>query len=116
MVRLRSGPSRVLVEVVAELHNMMITGLLHTARSVSHNLYAQKTTVLQILHSVLRMFPYRFHQVHVSEPGDNQQHVDSVNFFLIRYNEDSRWLLWISWMNEAHFTLTGNVNYKNSIH
>ena len=38
--RARSGLSRVFNEVVAKVHNRMITGPLHTARSVSRNLNA----------------------------------------------------------------------------
>ena len=53
----RSGQPRVPVEVVAEVHNTMTTGPLHTARSVSRYLDVPKTTLLQILRSALQMFP-----------------------------------------------------------
>ena len=49
-----------------------------------------KTTVLQILRSVLQVFPHRFQRVQELEPGNNQQR---TNFFLIRYDEGSRSLL-----------------------
>ena len=44
--RLRSGRSRVPVEVVAEMHNTMTTGPFHTTRSISRNLDVPKTTGL----------------------------------------------------------------------
>ena len=75
-----SGRSRVPVEVVAEMHNMITTGSLHTARSVSRNLNVPKIIVLQILLSVLRMFLYRFQRIQALEPADNQQLVDFAGF------------------------------------
>ncbi|KFM61629.1 hypothetical protein X975_19447, partial [Stegodyphus mimosarum] len=40
----------------------------------------------------------------------------SSSSFLIRYEEDRKWLLWILWTDEAHFSLTENVNSKNCVH
>lgn len=114
--RPRSGRPSVPVEVVAEVHNTITAGPLRTARSVARNLDVPKTTVLKLLRSVLRMFPYRFQRVQMLQPGDEQQRVDFANFFLIRYDEDSRWPLRILWTDEAHFSLTGNVNSKNCVH
>ena len=50
------------------------------------------------------------------EAGDNQLRLDFTNIFLIRYDEDSSWPLRILWTDEAHFTLTNNVNSKNCVH
>ena len=88
--RPRSGRPHVPAEVAAEMHYMMTIGPLHTARNVSRNLDVPKTTVLQILRSVLQVFPHRFQRVQELEPGNNQQR---TNFFLIRYDEGSRSLL-----------------------
>ena len=55
-----SGRPRVLVEVVAEVHNTMTTGPLILQEVFPTILDVPKTTVLKILCSVLRMFPYRF--------------------------------------------------------
>ena len=49
----------------------MTAGTLHTAISVSRNLDVPKTTGLQIMCSVLRMFPHRFQRDQALEPGDN---------------------------------------------
>ena len=62
------------------------------------------------------MIPYRFQRVRELEPGDNKQRVNFEIFFLIRYDEGSRWLLRILWTDGTHFTLTGNVNSKNCVH
>ena len=48
------------IKIVAEVHNTMTTGPLYAARNISRNFGVLKTTVLQILCSVVRMFPYRF--------------------------------------------------------
>ena len=114
--RPRSGLSRVPVEVVAEVHNTMTTGPLYPARNVSRNLHVLKATVLQIMHSVLRMFRFRFMRIQALEPEDNQQRGNFVNFFLIRYDEDKRWPQRILWTDEAHFTFAGNVNSKNCVY
>lgn len=114
--RPRSGRPSVPVEVVAEVHNTITAGPLHTARSVARSLDLPKTTVLRLLRSVLRMFPYRFQRVQMLQSGDEQLRVDFANFFLIRYDEDNRWPLRILWTDEAHFSLTGNVNTKNCVH
>ena len=111
----RSGRPSVF-EVVAEVHNTMTTGSLHTARSVSRSLDVPKTTFFQILHSVLRMFCYRFQSVQALKPGHNQQRVDFASFFLNRCDEDSRWPLRILWTDETHFTNIGNLNSKNCFH
>ena len=112
----RSGRPCVPVEVAAEAHNTMTTGPLHTARSLSRNLDAPKTRVLQILCSVLQMFfllvPKRPDVGTCRQPTACQ----FCKFFLIRYDEDSRWPLMILWTDEAHFILTGNVNSKNWVH
>lgn len=50
-----------------------------------------KTTVLKILHNTLRMFPYRFRHVQMSQLGGEQQYLGFANFFLIRYDEDNSW-------------------------
>ena len=59
-----------LLEVVAKVYNTITTDPLHAARSVYHNLDAPKTALLQILRSVLLMFPYRFQRIPVLERGD----------------------------------------------
>ena len=74
------------------------------------------TAVRKLLSLVLHMFPYRFQRVHVLEPGDPQQHLDSANEFLLRYDVDNDWPLRILWTDEAHFTLRGNINTKNCVH
>ena len=50
------------------------------------------------------------------EARDNQLRLDFANKFLIRYDEDSSWPLCILWTDEAHFTLTGNLNSKNCVY
>ena len=104
------------VKVVAEVHSTISVDLLHSAKSVFRNLDVPKTPVLQILPSVLQIFPYRFKLVQALESGDNQHPVDFAIFFLIRYDKISRCQLQILWTDEAHFKLTGNVSSKNCFH
>ena len=81
-----------------------------------HSLDSSKTTVLQILRSILRKFLYGFQHLQALEPGDNQQHVKFANYVLNRYDENSSWPLPILFMDAAHLTLTGNVHSKNCVH
>ena len=71
------------VEGISEVHNTMTTVTLHSTRSISRNLNAPKTTVLQILCSFLWIYSHRFQRVEALEPGEQQQHVNFANFFLI---------------------------------
>ncbi|GFT34353.1 uncharacterized protein TNCV_3676891 [Trichonephila clavipes] len=46
---------------------------------------------------------------------DHQQRIDFINEYLIRYDSDNDWLLRTLRTDEAHFTLTSNINSKNCI-
>ena len=55
------------------------------------------------------MFAYKFGHVHMLQSGDEQQRVDFVNFHIIKYDEDDRWPLRITWTDEDHFCLIGKL-------
>ena len=104
------------METVAEVHQMINTVNPASERCVSRVLYLPNLTARKILRSVLNMFPFQFQGVQILEAIDNQLRLDFANKFLICYDEDSNWPLSILRTDEAHFTLTGNVNSKNCIY
>lgn len=114
--RPRSGRPTVPEDAVTEVHHIVTSGHMQTARGTARVLDIPKTTVLNLLRSVLRMFPYRYQRVQMLHAGDHLQRIDFANEFLIRYDGDNDWPLRILWTDEAHFTLTGNVNTKNCVH
>ena len=104
------------VETVAEVHQAICTVRSASSHGVLRILYIPNSTVRKILCSAQNMFPFWFQHVQMLEAGDNQLRLDFANKFLIRYDEDSSWPLCILWTDEAHFTVTGNVNSKKCVH
>ena len=104
------------VETVQEVHQTISTVLPASSYGVSRVLNLPNWTVRKILCSVLNMFPFRFQRVQMLEEGDNQLRLDFANKFLIHYDEDNSWPLSTLLTDEAHFTLTGNVNSKNCVY
>ncbi|GBM86759.1 hypothetical protein AVEN_27526-1 [Araneus ventricosus] len=62
------------------------------------------------------MFPYLFQHIQMLQAEEHQLLLDFTNGFLIRYNADNSRPLRIRWADEAHFSLTDNVNSKNCVH
>ncbi|GFR09940.1 hypothetical protein TNCT_74841 [Trichonephila clavata] len=98
------------------MHHVVTSENMQTERGTAHMLDIPKTTVLKQLRSVIHMFTNQYQRVQMLHMGDHQQRTDFANEYLIRYDGNNDWPLRISWTDEAHFILTGNVNSKNCVH
>ena len=84
-----------------------------SARRVAEELDMPLSTVLKILHNVLRYYPYKLQNVQKLLPHDFEtRHRFSLQF-LARLEVDSEWPWNILWTDEAHFHLDGSVNTHN---
>lgn len=72
-------------------------------------------TAWRALRKELRLYPYRIQRLHKLEPGDPQRRLAFAQDFLTRVAIDDDWLDTILWTDEAHFTLTGQVNSRNCV-
>ena len=72
------------------------------------------TELLNLLRSVLHMFPRRYQRVQMLYPGDKQLRIIFASEFLIRYDVDKLWPFRILWTDETHFNF--DVNTKNCVY
>lgn len=78
-----SGRPFVPIKVVVEVHNTIIAN----CKKGRQNLNVQKSTILKILRSVLRIFPYRFQLWHASSGGrggEDDRDPGTAKFFSAR--------------------------------
>ena len=79
----RSGQKIVSEHAVTEVHHAVTSGHMQTARSTARVLDILKTTVLKLIHSVLRMFPYWYQRVRMLQLEDPQLRTSTLqmNFY-----------------------------------
>jgi Helix-turn-helix domain (DUF4817) len=71
-------------------------------------------TVWKVLRKMLKLRPYRIREVHELIPADYPRRLTFAENFLTRVEFEPNWLDTILFSDEAHFTLTGQVNYWNT--
>lgn len=101
-----------------KVHNIVISGLMQTAKSVARVLDVPKATALKLLRSGIRMLPYRYQHAQILNARDHQQCIDFANIhylsvlplqnYHIRYDGNND----LIWTEGAYYILRGNANIK----
>lgn len=72
-----------------------------------------KTTVWRSMRKILKLFPYRIQNLHELLPRDHVLRLAFAQDFITHVELNDDWLDHIFWSDEAHFTLSGQVNTHN---
>lgn len=87
---------------------------LSSTRKISSEIGMPTTSVWRALRKALKKFPYRIRRLHELKPQDHDRRLAFAQDFLTRVEIRPRWFDSILWSDEAHFTLSGQVNRWNA--
>lgn len=105
------------IEVLADNREQAETSQLHTSscREISRRTDIPLTTVWRILTFKLKLYPYKIQKVHAITAGDRDVRYHFSLRCVALIGVDPNWLFNVLWTDEAHFSLNGYVNTKNSV-
>ena len=84
-----------------------------SARSVVRTLSHPGQLCIKVLSHILRRYPYKIKMLQKLNPQNDTQRTDFANFILSKISEDDTWIQRIFWTDQAHFTVSDNVNAHN---
>ncbi|GFV21020.1 DUF4817 domain-containing protein [Trichonephila clavipes] len=83
------------------------------AREGARRLGLPPSSVRNILHRILQLYPYKLQSCHELLPADTTQREAFAKWAFSKMEQDPTWVFNILWTNEAHFSLHGDVNNHN---
>ena len=115
----RSGRPKTSEDVAMQVSLSMANDAEHnphsesSVRAVAETTRVASTRVWKLLRKVLKFCPYRIQCMHELKPGDPERRLAFAEDYLTRVEFNPEWIDTIFWSDEAHFTLTGQVNTWN---
>lgn len=106
-------PSASVEDVALSLEEGRNTQGTTSARGIARSLHMPLSTVLKILRSILKCYPYKITHVQQLLNTDFAQRETFALQFIARMDVDVAWPWNILWTDEAHFHLNGVVNTQN---
>lgn len=110
----RTGRQRVSPERIAQVSSAVATssGRISTRRLTAET-GVPHSTLLNILHQHLHLYPYRAHCIHRLLSTDKASRITFCQRMLAKTRDDESFLANILWTDEANFHLNGAVNTWN---
>ncbi|GFS83190.1 DUF4817 domain-containing protein [Trichonephila clavipes] len=84
-----------------------------SAREAARRLGLPPSSVRNILHRILRLYPYKLQSCHELLPADTAQREAFAKWAFSKMEQDPTWVFYTLWTDEAHFSLHGDVNNHN---
>ncbi|GFW34462.1 DUF4817 domain-containing protein [Trichonephila clavipes] len=84
-----------------------------SAREAARRLGLPPSSVRNILHRILQLYPYKLISGHELLPADTAQREAFAKWAFSKMEQDPTWIFNILWTDEAHFSLHGDVNNHN---
>ncbi|GFV97537.1 uncharacterized protein TNCV_2040451 [Trichonephila clavipes] len=84
-----------------------------SAREAARQLGLPPSSVRNILHRIIQLYPYKLQSCHVLLPADTTQRRHLQKWAFSKMEQDPTWAFNILWTGEAHFSLHGDVNNHN---
>jgi hypothetical protein len=117
--RVRAGRPRLrearAPRVAAEIETLATDSTAGTssAREAARRLGLSPSSVRNILHGILDLYPYRLQSCHEILPTDTVLREEFARWAFSKIERNPTWVFNILWTDEAHFSLHGNVNTHN---
>ncbi|GFX22987.1 DUF4817 domain-containing protein [Trichonephila clavipes] len=83
------------------------------AREAARRLGLPPSSVRNILHRILQLYPYKLQSCHELLQADTVQRKAFAKRAFFKLEQDPTWVFNILWTDEAHFSLHGDVNNHN---
>ncbi|GBM26071.1 hypothetical protein AVEN_12835-1 [Araneus ventricosus] len=84
-----------------------------SVRKAARRLGLPLSSVLNILHGILDLYPYRLQSYHELLPADFVQREAFARWAFSKIEQNLTWVFNILWTDEVHFSLQGDVNTHN---
>ncbi|GFS42072.1 uncharacterized protein NPIL_381071 [Nephila pilipes] len=86
-----------------------------SAREAGRRLGLPPSSMLNILHRVLNQYPYKLKSCHELLQSDTVEREAFSRWALSKTEQDSSWVVNTVWIDEAHFSIHGDVNTHNCL-
>ncbi|GFV42456.1 DUF4817 domain-containing protein [Trichonephila clavipes] len=84
-----------------------------SAREAARRLGLPPSSVRNILRRILQLYPYKLQSCHELLPADTAQREAFAKWAFSKMEQDPTWVFNILWIDEAYFSLHGDVNNHN---
>ena len=100
-------------DIVKRVRRSVSSSPLTSLRKRSSQLEISQTTLFRILHSDLKMYPYRISTHQLLTDVHKANRVSMAKQFHMKMEASARWIKKVWFSDEAHFHLNGVVNTQN---